>query len=724
MNEDWLDVSFQFSTVSSQEPGTVEVNIMQLLLNKIERLLSITHRHPNRICTLHRIMGDRVIFYMSTRRQPPGVDRQVDSISEGLIGQAIEERNDVTFFKNANQLPGYIPGWDRCKSELIGLIKDATGRPIGVVNIESDISDDFLCDDNPNIDPQRDILRQQLEQLVRIACGYLLLISKNQALIQERNSSSHLIEALSVNPISTLYPVSNSTFVWLAGRTELLSAVFYVTDFENENQYIKIASHERIKSLPDKIIPDSQSIKSLFSPGYHNVTRNKVIRIFGKEFSEKFINEAGEAKIYFEASNVPDLPQGMSMRYFIGIVVAQRDGIDHVRTCFEVLKKTVTRYLQNEVNQATHLLSEITIDMYEKALQEGNSRTLLNYIATNISNTTSAQFCLIYLVAPDEYYYSKHKIYLGGAGSGEVNFAHIRFSRNVTLVEHVIQGNKSYYHDNFYDCPLNAHSLDHLLKEKGLKKPEVFAFPLFQKESSITIGALVLLRENSNIVDTSNKPKVGQVKMMLSEWSNHLSSIIYNENQKQADSILAETYVKLIELFIPTIPNSSDYYVISDIQKKIAKKILPLWGEILNPAFFVVYKKVGENFELLDASVLPRMSDTRPPVFQVGQGLTGSVIQMERKELYEPFVEDIGDHNRNMNDSNYSADVICRNFWDSVSGSRSRMYYGRYVIIGGNEYVLLIVGVRGSKFLPPLGYKLSRDFIDTIYRYLKAIIPE
>jgi hypothetical protein len=719
MNEDWLDVSFQFSAVSSQEPGTVEVNIMQLLLDKIENLLDLTHRNPNRICTLHRIMGDRVVFYMSTKRQPPESDRQVDSIFEGLIGQAIEERNDVTIFENANQLPGYIPGWDRCKSELIGLIKDATGKPIGVVNIESDIPDDFLCDDNPNVNPHRDRLRQQLEQLVRIACGYLLLISKNQALIQERSSSSHLIEALSINPIFTLYPVSNSTFVWLAGRTELLSAVFYVADFENEDQYVKVASYERIRSLPDKIIPDSQVISS-FRPGYHNVTKNKVIRIFGEEFAERFINEADEAKIYFEASKVSDPSQGISMKYFVGIIVAQRDGIDHVRTCFEVLRKTVNRYLQNEVNKATQLRAEITIDMYEKALQEGNPLTLLNDIATKIAGKTNAQFCLIYLVAPEEYYHSKHKIYLGGAGGGEVNFSHVRFSRNVTLVEHVIQKNNSLYHPSFYDCPLNAHSLDNLLREQGLERPEVFAFPLFQKESGITIGALVVLRENSN-TDVSNKPKVGQVNIMLSEWSDHLSSIIYNENQKQADSILTETYVKLIEIVTPAVAYSSDYHLISDIQKKIAKKILPLWGEILNPAFFVVYKQSGENFELLDSSVLPRMSDATPPVFQVGQGLTGSVVQMKRGELYEPFVEDIGDH-RSVDDSHYSADVRCKSFWDTVSSSKRRMYYGRHISIGGNNYVLLIVGVRGSKFLPPLGYKLSRGFIDTVYRYIKATL--
>ncbi len=720
MIEDWLDVSLEFSKLSSQESGTVEDNIMKLLLKKIEILLDVPHRRPNRICTLHKIIGDRVIFDQSTKRQPPGADRQVNSIREGLIGQAIQEGNDVSFFRDANQLENYIPGWENCQSELIGLIKYGMGKLIGVVNIESDIPGDFLCDDNPNINPQRDDLRRSLENLVRIACGYLLLTSKIQALIQDKESSSHLIETISTTPIITLYNVSNTTFCWLAGRTELLRVVFYRTDLENEKQYVKIANYGKGKALPENI-PDSEGIRSLSSSDVYNISKIKIAGIFGNEFSENFTDGLDGSQIYFEASKISDVSQKRSMRYFVGIIVAQQDNIDDVRTCCGVLKNTLIRYLQNEANQASQLLAEITIDMYEKALKEDNFRTVLNHISSNIANRTSAQFCLIYLVAPDDYYHSSRKIYLGGAGGGEVDFENVRFNPENSLVADVIRENKNRYYSNFYNCPIKTDLLDHFLRRQNLEAPEVFAFPLFQKEADITLGALVVLRENSSAVCAYNTPKVAQVNMMLAKWSSSLSSIIYNGDQKQADSILSETYSKLIEIISCSTGEISNNQMVSNIQKHITKNVLPIWREILKPAFFVIYKQYEENYRLLDASVLTRNNDATPPVFRIGQGLTGAVMQMKRKELYEPFVEDLEDGN--VGNSSYLApDSSCKDFWDYISGSKRRMYYGRHFNVNGNNYVLLIVGVRKNKFSPSLGYKLSHDFIDTVFKYIKAAL--
>jgi len=42
------------------------------------------------------------------------------------------------------------------------------------------------------------------------------------------------------------------------------------------------------------------------------------------------------------------------------------------------------------------------------------------------------------------------------------------------------------------------------------------------------------------------------------------------------------------------------------------------------------------------------------------------------------------------------------------------MYFGKHVKINETDYVLLLVGVRGGKFLPDLGYRISKDFVDKV----------
>jgi hypothetical protein len=727
MSEDWLKISLEFSMCSLQEPETAEENIMRLLLDQIGTLLKVTHRNPRRIWTLHKIIGNQVRFYRSNERQRSEEHQDiVRPITEGLIGRAIQEKDNVTIFKNARDVKGFILGWENCQSELIGLVKDGTGKPIGVVNVESDISDDFFCDDNPEIESQRRELKQQLEQLVRIACSHLSSIFKNQILIQERRSSSSLIEELSIAPISSparLQEVIELTFAWLKDRSELSRAVFYITDLEDKSRYIKAAKYGKVQTSTE-VLPDVQEIRSLFEPGSHNITKSKVANIFGKEFAEKFIDNADETNIYFDASEIFDDHKSLSIRYFIGIIISQRDSgyiLDQVRSCFKVSRNATTRYLRNKANEYTELLNKITIDMYRTTLQEGNFRTTLNQIAASIANKTGARFCLIYLVAPEEYYHSRHKFYLGGAGKGEVNFADIRFNQETGIVARVLNNKQSYYNSSFYDCDINGHLLDHYLKEKGLERPEVHAFPLFQKQSDAKIGAILLLRENLDSITKNDNPNIDQVKIMLSEWSDHLSGIIYTERQKQANSILSETYERLIEIVPHTVERPSDHQLICNLQEQITRRVLPLWSEILSPASFVIYKLDGQEFKLFDVSVLPKNIDAKPPTFKVGQGLTGSVINMESKEIYEPFVEDFEDY-RNMSELNHSApDAVCKGFWDRILGDKRRMYYGRHIKISEEDYILLVVGVRQSKFLPPLGYKLAHDLIDTTCKYVKAI---
>jgi hypothetical protein len=726
MGEDWLKISLELSVCSLQEPETAAENIMRMLLDKIGILLKIKHGNPRRIWTLHKINGNHVHFYRSNERQRSDKHQDmVRTITAGLIGHAIQTKDNVSIFNNARENKDYIQGWESCQSELIGLVKDGTGKVIGVVNVESDISDDFFCEKDQDVES-----KQKLEQLVRIACSHLSLIFKNQALNQERHSCLNLIQELSevsIDSSAQLQEVIELSFAWLKDRSELSRAVFYITDLEDKNKYIKTAKYGMVQTQAE-FSPDEKEIRSLFEPGLHNITKDKVALIFKKDFAESFINNNDESNIYFAASEITseiaDHHKSLSIRYFIGIILSSRDNgiiLDDVRSCFNISKSASTRYLRNKTIEYTALLNKVTIDMYRKTLQEDNFRTTLNQICSNIAIKTAARFCLIYLKAPEEYYHSREKFYLGGAGKGEVSFADIRFNQETGIVARVLGTQESYYHPNFYECDINRHLLDSYLKEMGLERPEILAFPLFQKQSDAKIGAIIILRENMETLSNNNIPSIDQVKIMLSEWAEHLSSIIYTEKQEQANFILSDTYEKLIEIIPHTVQKSDDKRLMCNLQQYITRNVLPLWSEILSPVSFVIYKLENESFVLYDRSVLPKNIDADPPAFKNGQGLTGSVINRPSKEIYEPFVEDVEDY-RDVSEAAHSVpDMVCKTFWDKILGDKRRMYYGRHIKVNEKDYILLINGVRQSKFLPALGYKLAHDLIDTISKYVKAV---
>ena len=142
MGEDWLKISLEFSVCALQEPETATENIMRMLLDQIAILLKKQHGNPRRIWTLHKINGNHVHFYKSNERQrSDNYHEMVRTITAGLIGQAIQTKDNVSIFNNVRKNNAYIQGWESCQSELIGLVKDGTGKVIGVINIESDISD-------------------------------------------------------------------------------------------------------------------------------------------------------------------------------------------------------------------------------------------------------------------------------------------------------------------------------------------------------------------------------------------------------------------------------------------------------------------------------------------------------------------------------------------------------------------------------------------------------
>ena len=109
-DKDLLKTWLEFSGASRQEASTAEENIMRLLMQEIEDLLEdITLNEPRRIWTLHKVVGNQIHFYKSNNFQRSANHRDlVRSITNGLIGEAIRNDEDVLIFKNADKEENYV----------------------------------------------------------------------------------------------------------------------------------------------------------------------------------------------------------------------------------------------------------------------------------------------------------------------------------------------------------------------------------------------------------------------------------------------------------------------------------------------------------------------------------------------------------------------------------------------------------------------------------------
>lgn len=740
MMQDWLRTGLEFSGAARQEAATAEENVLRLLMQEIEVLLSdINQQQPRRIWTLHKIIGKQVHFYKSNNFQRAANHRDlVRSISEGLIGQAINRDEDMLVFKEADKLDEYNRGWEDCRSELIALVRDSRNNVIGVINIESNIPDDFFLGDN-YIDSQKiEDKNKQLRNIICIASNHISLIFRNQDLAEGEKSGTDLIKVLSEAPIITravLQEIIGNLAHWLNDRATLVRIVLYFTEPNDENKYrrlikIDLATYETDNNLPSEIEHTDQ-MRALFGPNLKPLNRKNVTSIFGSDFSHSLLEGCEDPSIYFLAMDSQYSQSAIVAKYFIGVVLDDPivNNYEAVQTFFDISKNVIEKYQRHKFIKYSNLQNRATIEIYKTILQEENLRTALNKIAIQIIDETEGRYCIIYLVATEDAYHSRHKFYLGGAGKGTVDFADIRFDQESSIVSHVLNTQNVFFHSDFFNCPENRHLLDRYLKEQGMEKPEVYAFPLQMKEFHSScdpkIGVVLLFRENSEAISSTNRPSKRQVTLRLTDWTENLSSILYKK-QKQTDIVLADTLRKLAGV-LPLVALSKDTdKIIYQLQTRVAKEVLILWREIINPAVFVIYEQKGNTIEVSNPDILTR-TNFEAPKFKLGQGLTGSVIASE--EVYEPFIEDFEPFTE---DSDYSAtqstsnvlkpDRVCKLFWDGVLGDKRRMYYGRHTVLAEKDYVLLVVGVRTNKFLPYLGYKLARTFTDSVIEFLQSLL--
>ncbi|MEM9217352.1 MAG: hypothetical protein AAGD25_23820 [Cyanobacteria bacterium P01_F01_bin.150] len=744
---------------SRQEGTTAEENIMRLLMQAIQALLKdVAPVEPKRIWTLHKIVGNQIYFYKSNNFQRSANHRDlVVPIASGLIGKAIKKDEDVLIFKNASEEKGYIKGWEECQAELISLIRDSRNNIIGVINIESNFVNDFGWNkdssDSESIGEsgERDYLVRQLKQIFHITSNHMSLIFRNEDLAECEKSSIGLIQALSEASIVTranLYEIISNLAHWLNDREKLLKIILYLTEPGDKNRYkrlIKIDleidnsilgredvdAQDNLEAIGelDLEILNSDKIGLLFDQTSYRFSEKAIVEIFGNSFTNALLSGSENPGIYFLASEVRDEFGATSARYFAGVVLAESsiNNFSLIQTYFEIIKNVTEKHLRYKINRYMSLQSSATIEIYKTIFQEDSLRFALNKITSQIAEETESKFCMIYLVTQEALNNSRSKFYLGGGGKGAVDFADIRFDQERSIVNYVLHNQNQFYHRDFYNCEQNTQRLNRELKKQGLESPEVYAFPLTVENvgSHLKIGVIVLFRENSNVISGTNRPNPDQVRLRLSDWTECLSDLLHKKH-KQTDLILAKTFNKLTEI-LPGILQASDSNdnLLFNLQVKINRRIIPLWKDVVNPAIFIIYKEIGERIEIVDQNVLPSMG-FEPPRFMSGQGLTGSVIL--NQEVYEPFIEDFEPFTEDLDypaddmDSLPTPDRACKIFWDGILGNKRRMYYGRHVTWGNTNYILLVVGVRQSQFLPSLGYELSHDFTTVVGECLKDIL--
>ena len=563
---------------------------------------------------------------------------------------------------------------------------------------------------------------------------------QNRQLISQNKNGIGLIEILGeslLNSSSDLTNIIEHVYYWLKGIRNIEKAVFYehndMVDTANKGKikYIHRAKYEDYyiekKSLEDEISISLDNVDSLFSSPYE-YNKKKLKKVLGKNFTNNLLNRDDDI-VFLHA---PRFPENESCYKYIAILTfnsSSKTTIGEVKKYFTIVNNIYDKYYDNNKLKRSNLINETITEIFEISSKEVNIRTSLNEIATQIAEKTESQFCFIYMTAEEYHHHSQHDFYLGGAGKGEVDFADRRFEPTAGIIGNVLENKRPLYSIDFFNDTVSHGLLNKSLLDHGLEQPELYAYPLIQKnKNAIEVnpnGVVLLLRENKNGKYSNIRPNKKTVEGMLLKYSEYLSQITATKANEQINKILVTSVQELIkisnELYLKK--DNKEYQLLNFISS-IQKNILPKWEKIINPLYLAIYKRNDNKFIMQRNinSVLEKKINTETPTFDIGRGLTGSVINQKESELYEPFIEDYEKHNKEIIDSRLKPDNQCKLFWNKIVGDYHRMFYGKHLGIGFDNYVILFIGRRREEFMPSIGYKLAKEFIKAIEPTLINII--
>jgi len=737
--DDWVGLAEKMSRAVRLEPETAEENIMACVMAALGGILK-SFPDATRIWTLHKIAGNQVRFHRSNFRPRDQDPKKVAMpISNGLIGVALVDDRDVKSFCNVSDDNRFVPGWEDCLSEVIALVRNTQGKAIGVINIESNISHDFITDTSninhielgfdskESFDEYVETERSSLEKILKIASNQLSRIFQNQSQSQLNQSATQLIENVSRDSVVTV-DVLNSTvesiYYWLKDVFDIQKSVFYISDsYDTESEkfmYSHMAQYVDYfiekGDIPSKICIEKSRIEDSFINPVE-CSKRRMESIFGAKVTKSIFNKDDDI-VYLHAPCSTGEAIGFEYVSILTFNSSSRVSLTDITRYSNIINNIYERYIYNSRRRYENLINETITGIYKTSLEIGDVRTNLDKVATQIAEKTGGLFCLIYMTAEEYHQHSQYNFYLSGAGKGYVNFADRRFEQEVGIIGHVLKSKRNFYSSDFYNDSLNMKLLDKSLQDHGLEKPELYAYPLIKKSTSasdVNPNGVVLLFRETKENRYSSRPDRRTVDGMLLEYSGYLSSIINVKVNHQANNTLRSSLGKFIAITDSIYRGRDIEDRLSIFVNSIQENILPSWSKVVSPLYMAVYKRVHNRFVMVDvnSSLQKKVGVAASPEFHLGKGLTGSVMYRENSELYEPFIEDYENY-MEANDVNLTPDDACKIYWNDAIGDKRRMFYGKHVRVGIEDYVILLIGQRKQEFMPSIGYTVAKEFISAI----------
>ena len=137
--------------------------------------------------------------------------------------------------------------------------------------------------------------------------------------------------------------------------------------------------------------------------------------------------------------------------------------------------------------------------------------------------------------------------------------------------------------------------------------------------------------------------------------------------------------------------------------------------QILSGSYFTVYQ-LDEDNNTIRMSPISRSYCELPesqPVFTVGRGLTGKVMDDTVGELFVSRVE-----------ATNEANIECRSYWNKVLKTQFRYFYGKKLSFDGTTAVITVIGARKTYFEEQFFESTIKSFFGFLSEILRLSVPK
>lgn len=727
---EWERIALEISKAITLDTRVSKRTLMIKLLSSLDELLYryINTTNTIRIWTLHKVSGSQVVFYDSDDRAEPATRNKYKKTNEGLIGKTIISEREYQIYNNTPEIDGFVEGWDKCKSELIVLVRNRFDNIIAIINIESDNEKDFIVDDND----EQSKFEEELLTLLRLFANHIAVVFELEENIILSTNASSIIRAISRDGIDTRQTLDKSLSEisrWNSMKYGLVRSLYLLTDVNKKNNY----QNSSIKHVySNTTYPDFNSEhlenmaideKVLRYDGFPSrCTDSDLKRVFGSPILHFSNIEGYETISYLQIFKITtDYHNNTDKNLILLSVYDNRNNVKNtdLENIFRILNRQILFLLNYQEMKYQNIISKSISVLNSSFFKNDYMSSLLNELAAHVATNTNSELCMIYLTVHEKRTNEEMKFFIGGQG-GHRTIKNIekRFPAE-TIIGKMIKNDKNYYFcPDYFDCEDRSDLLDEELKTLGFNNPVLHAHLLFAKKHK-PIGAIVLISETTQYIDSSNFVAKSQIEKYISDLSFHIGNVIQSKTLFYIDEILSNTYKSFLDLSVnDDLPDTSE---LDKFQYRINAVIKKSLQPISDKIYFSIYKRKGKEFISLSSISFQEDVSLPPPVFKLNKGLTGSVMFQPSGEIFVPYVEDI----KIENDADFLPEIKCRTYWDYLIGDSQRFYYGKHIRVNTNQdYILLIIGHRTEAFYPSIAYKILSDIVQNIGDHLKVLLKD